>query len=320
MAGGHRIAVVVPAYRVERSLEMVLAGLPPEVTSVVVVDDGSPDGTAARAAELGALDPRVVLIRHERNRGVGAAMVTGFRKALELGAQVVVKVDGDGQMDPGHLPSLLAPLLAGAADYTKGNRFRDFPALRQMPLVRRLGNMALGFLAKAATGYWQTFDPTNGFVAIRSEVLLQLPLDEIDDGYYFEISMLGQLHLVRAVVKDVPMPARYREEVSSLLIHRVLLEFPGRLLRTFFRRLWLENFIHDFSMASVYLLTGPPLLASGLAYGLWKWVEFARRDVPAPAGTVVLPALAVILGFQLLLSAIALDLQSVPREPLTRAL
>ena len=285
-----------------------------------MVDDASPDRTAELVEQASRRDGRVLLIRHEKNRGVGGAMVTGFRKALELGAQIIVKMDGDGQMDARHLPSLLVPLVRGQADYTKGNRFRDFQSLRQMPLIRRLGNMGLGFLTKVATGYWNVFDPTNGYVAIRAEALAQLPLERVDNTYFFETSMLGNLYLLGAVVRELPMPAQYRDEVSSLLIHRVLLEFPLKLFAAFLRRLWLKNFIYDFTMVSVYLLTGLPLLLFGLIFGIVKWIHYASLNLPAPTGTVMLPTLAVILAIQILLSAIALDLQSVPKEPLSSPL
>ena len=285
-----------------------------------MVDDASPDRTAELVEQASRRDGRVLLIRHEKNRGVGGAMVTGFRKALELGAQIIVKMDGDGQMDARHLPSLLVPLVRGQADYTKGNRFRDFQSLRQMPLIRRLGNMGLGFLTKVATGYWNVFDPTNGYVAIRAEALAQLPLERVDNTYFFETSMLGNLYLLGAVVRELPMPAQYRDEVSSLLIHRVLLEFPLKLFAAFLRRLWLKNFIYDFTMVSVYLLTGLPLLAFGLLFGAVKWIEYARRNVPAPTGTVMLPTLSVLLGIQILLSAIEFDLGAVPKEPLSAPL
>lgn len=316
----YRIAAVIPAYRVERDIETVLCGLPPYIRHAIVVDDASPDRTCELVAALSQQDPRIVLLRHEHNQGVGGAMVTGFRKALELGAQVVVKIDGDGQMDMSRLPDLLAPLILGRADYTKGNRFRDFVALRRMPLIRRVGNMGLAFLTKAATGYWNLFDPTNGFLAIRAEVLAQLPLDHIAPTYFFETSMLANLYLLGAVVQDVSMPARYEGEISSLLIHRVLFEFPPRLFATLLRRIVLRNFIYDFSMVSVYLLTGLPLLLFGLIFGLVKWIHYASLDVPAPTGTVILPTLCVLLGIQLLLSAIESDLRSVPRQPMTDAL
>ncbi len=315
---GCRIAAVVPAYRVEREIEAVLRGLPRYIKHVIVVDDASPDGTAAVVAARVQHDRRLLLVRHQTNRGVGGAMITGFSKALELGAQVVVKVDGDGQMDTQNLPDLLQPLIEGQADYTKGNRFRDFAALRHMPLIRRIGNMGLGFMAKAATGYWNLFDPTNGFLAIRAETLSQLPFEQVDQGFYFEISMLSHLYLLGAVVQDIPMPARYKGEVSSLAVHRVLFEFPGKLLATFLRRAVLKNFIYDFSMVSIYLLTGLPLLLFGLAFGGYEWIRYSRLGVPAPTGTVMLPTLCVLLGIQLLISAIESDLRSVPRQPLTK--
>jgi hypothetical protein len=175
----------------------------------------------------------------------------------------------------------------------------------------------LGFLAKAATGYWNLFDPTNGFLALRSGTLAQLPLDQIDRSYYFEISMLANLYLLGAVVQDVPMPARYRDEVSNLAVERVLLEFPFKLLGTFLRRVTLKNFLYDFSMVSIYLLTGLPLLLFGLIYGGVKWAQYYRLGTPAPTGTVILPTLSVLLGIQLLLSAVESDLRSVPRQPLS---
>lgn len=312
-----QIAAIVPAYRVESQIESVLCDLPPYIKDVIVVDDASPDRTAEIAAARAACDPRVVLVRHEHNQGVGGAMVTGFRKALELGAQVVVKIDGDGQMDISRLPDLLTPLVLGKADYAKGNRFRDFAALRQMPLIRRIGNMGLAFLTKAATGYWNLFDPTNGFVAIRAETLAQLPLDKIDKTYFFETSMLANLYLLGAVVNDVPMPARYQGESSSLRIHRVLFEFPPKLLATLIRRALLKNFIYDFSMVTVYIVTGLPLLLFGVIFGAVKWIHYVQIDVPAPTGTVILPTLCVLLGIQFLLSAIESDLRSVPQQPLS---
>lgn len=314
------IAAVIPCYRVEREIPSVLQTIPSYIKHIIVVDDASPDSTSDLVTTSAKNDERIHLIRHPSNQGVGGAMVTGYRKALELGAQIVVKVDGDGQMDMAHLPALLQPLIEGKADYTKGNRFRDFKSLQKMPLIRRIGNMGLGFLSKAATGYWHMFDPTNGYNAIRSEALAQLPLHQIDRTYYFETSMLANLYLIGAVVKDVPMPARYQGEVSSLSIQRVLFEFPLKLLTTFVRRVVLKNFIYDFSMGSIYLLTGLPLLIFGLTFGIHKWIQYASRGIPAPTGTVMLPTLSVLLGIQLLLSAIEIDLRSVPTEPISHPL
>ena len=311
------IAAVIPCYRVEREISSVLTSLPSYLTHVIIVDDASPDGTLKLVTQFAERDRRILLIRHERNEGVGGAMITGFRKALELDAQVVVKIDGDGQMDTTYLPDLILPLLQGRADYSKGNRFRDFEALQAMPLIRRMGNMALAFLSKAATGYWNLFDPTNGFVAINGSVLAMLPLQSIDRSFFFETSMLAHLHLIGAVVKDVPMPARYQGERSNLSVRRTLLEFPWKLFKTFVRRLLLKNFIYDFSMTSIYLLAGVPLLLFGLIFGAVKWIHYATLNVPAPTGTVMLPTLCVLLGIQFLIAAIEIDLRSVPKEPLS---
>lgn len=244
-------------------------------------------------------------------------MISGLGLALELGAEFVVKVDGDGQMPPSEIPRLLDPLVSRQADLAKGNRFRDFRSLRKMPLVRRMGNAVLSLLAKAATGYWNCFDPTNGYIAITGEALRRLPLEELDRGYFFELSLLAQVYLAGGVIHDVPMPARYAGEISSLSIGRVLIGFPPKLVGLFARRILLKHFVHEFSMAAVFLLGGIPMLAFGVIFGATKWIQYAQQGIPAPTGTVILATLPVILGFQLLLSAISVDMQSVPTEPLT---
>ena len=312
------VAAVIPAYNVAEELGGVLRSLPPLFTTIVIVDDGSTDQTGAIAERYAELDHRIVVVRHEVNRGVGGAEITGFRTAVDAGADVLVKIDGDGLMPVWLVPELVEPLITGQADYVKGNRFRDFRAIRAMPLVRRFGNVGLSFLSKAATGYWQCFDPTNGFLAIRSDVLGQLPLQKIDPTYFFETSMLSHLYLIGAVVKEVPMPARYAGETSSLSIGRVLRQFPARLLWSLIRRIVLKNFVYDFNLESLQLVTGLPLLVAGLVFGAWKWIWYASHGLAAPTGTVVLAALMIMLGVQLLLSAAHLDLEAVPKEPINR--
>jgi glycosyltransferase involved in cell wall biosynthesis len=316
----YRIATIIPAYRVEQNIENVLAALPSYIKHVIVVDDASPDSTADRVALIAKKDIRVTLIRHPQNQGVGGAMISGFRKAMELGAQIAVKLDGDGQMDAAHIPALVTPLINGKADYVKGNRFRDFVSLQKMPWIRRVGNLGLSFLTKAATGYWTIFDPTNGFFAVRTEILEQLPLEKIDRRYFFETSMLANLYLINAFVMDVPIPARYGNETSSLSIRRSLIEFPAKLFRTFLRRILLKYYIYDFSITSLYIITGIPLLLFGLVFGTIKWIQYASQNIPAPTGTVMLPTLSVILGIQILLSAVEIDMKSAPRQPLSNPL
>ncbi|GAB1469906.1 hypothetical protein MASR2M66_07830 [Chloroflexota bacterium] len=315
-----KIAVVIPAYRAEREIQTVLAGVPEFIRHIIVVDDASPDASADLVSAAARQDERILLLRHEKNQGVGGAMVTGFKKALELGVEIVVKLDSDGQMNPRYIPDLVTPLITGEADYAKGNRFRDFESLQQMPFIRRVGNLGLSFLTKAATGYWNVFDPTNGYFAIRADVLAQLPLEKIDKGYYFETSMLSRLYLLDAHVQDVTIPALYRGEISNLSIRRVLFEFPYKLTRTLIKRIIVKYFIFDFSMMSIYLLTGIPLLLFGLIFGIAKWIQYAELGIPAPTGTVILPTLSVILAIQILLSAIEIDLNTAPRKAISKAL
>ena len=314
-----RIAVVIPAYRVANQIARVVRGLPAWVGSVIVVVDASPDDTAARVKALIAEgESRVTLIEHERNRGVGGAMVTGFREALRQGAELVVKMDGDDQMDPRYLPDMLAPLIEGRADVTKGNRYSSFASLRQMPVVRLMGNAALTFLVKVATGYWTMFDPANGYVAMRRTVLELLDLDRLPPRYFFECGFLIELGMRRAVVQDVAIDAKYADEHSSLSVPRTALGFPPRLLAGFVRRIFWRYFVHDFSAVSVFLAFGLPAFAFGLYYGVDLYIDLNYRDLGyATAGQVMIAALPIAMGFQLLLQAVVLDIGGVPRTPLS---
>lgn len=311
MIEGQRVAVVVPCFRVEAHITWVLGRMPPFVDRVFVVDDASPDGTAA--AVRAVADPRVNLLTHASNQGVGGAMATGLRAALEAGTELIVKCDGDGQMDPEDIPALVRPLVEGRAEYAKGCRFHHGQGLGAMPWVRRAGNIGLTFLTKLASGYWHVLDPQNGFVAIRSDTLTRLPLDRLARGYFFENDMLIRLNAVEARVIDVPLPARYGSERSSLRTSSALLGFPPRLLRGFLRRVFLRYVFYDVSPVAVFGGLGFVLCLSGGLYGAFHWVRNALQGQLTPTGTVVLAAVPLILGFQLLLQAVVLDIQASPR-------
>jgi glycosyltransferase involved in cell wall biosynthesis len=309
------IFVVIPMYRVENQVQAVIASIPAWVEGIVAVDDASPDRSAEMA--LAAGDPRVVLVRHEINQGVGGAMLSGYARGVELGATVMVKMDGDGQMAADFLPDIVRPILQGRADYVKGNRFVLYDALMHMPPVRRLGNLGLSFHTKLASGYWNIFDPTNGYTAITAEVFQRLNPAQIHHRYFFESSMLIELNLQRAVVADVSLPARYLNETSSLSISKTLFEFPPLLFKGLTRRIWLEYFVMDFSLGSLYLVLGNLLMAWGVLFGGIKWIQSVQSGIPATTGTVMLAAMPVILGFQLLLSVVTYDMQNVPRVPVS---
>jgi len=315
-----RLAVVIPAFRAEAHIAKVLRGMPDCVAWIVVVDDCSPDNTGAIVAEAARHDPRIRLLRHEINTGIGGAMLTGYHEACRLGADIVVKMDSDGQMDSRCLPALIDPIVHGHADYTKGNRFVHTRHLRSMPLVRRVGNLGLSFLTKLASGYWNIFDPTNGYTAIHAAVIPLMNEEAIARRYFFESSMLLELSLLRAVVRDVYIPARYGTETSHLSVITTLREFPLALLRGFSRRLWLQHFVRDFSITSLYLVAGLVLLVTVAIFGATHWYSSARLGVATPTGTVMLAALPVVLGVQFLIQAVGMDIQGQPTQSLQRDL
>lgn len=308
------ITVVIPCYNVARHIETVISQLPVEVDWIVAVNDCSRDDTAKILLQLKETNKKLIVVNHETNQGVGGAMLTGFKKSLELNSDITIKMDGDNQMDSSYIPELIKPLIENKADYTKGNRFRDFKALKKMPVIRRIGNLGLSFCIKAASGYWNIFDPNNGFVAITREMLKTINTDKIHKRYFFESSMLIELYHADAVIQEIPMKAKYGDEISSLSITRTLLGFPPKLIKAFIRRIILKYFLFDFNIASVYMLFGIPFFIAGIIYGVVNFIKYASSHLPAPTGTVVIPTLLIILGFQLLLSAVSYDITNYPRK------
>jgi glycosyltransferase involved in cell wall biosynthesis len=304
------VAIVIPCYRVERHIAGVISSIPPQYKTIICVDDASPDKTASEIELLG--DSRVTLLRHEKNRGVGGAMKTGYAEALRCGARIAVKMDGDGQMSSDDLDHLVAPLLSGKAEYAKGNRFVDLKALREMPGKRLFGNAVLSFASKAACGYWNMLDVSNGYTAVSSDMLKRMDFDLLSERYFFETSVLIELNILRATVADVEMPARYGDEQSSLKVSRVATTFPPLLIHGLLRRFYWRYIIEDFGVVSICALTGFPLLLFGVLFGLWRWANTFSSGVPATPGTVFLAALPIILGVQLILASILLDVLSSP--------
>jgi dolichol-phosphate mannosyltransferase len=308
------ITVVIPCYNVAVHIDEVIKNIPSDITWIIAIDDCSTDETENRILQLQQENKRIVYIKHETNQGVGGAMVTGFKRSLELNSNITIKLDGDDQMDASYIPALIKPIIENKADFTKGNRFRDLNALRSMPVIRRIGNLGLSFLIKAASGYWNIYDPANGFIAINDETLKNLNFDKLHKRYYFETSLLIELYHSNTVVMDVPMKARYGNEVSGLSVTRVLFEFPPKLFIAFIKRIILKYFLFEFNIASLYILFGLPLFLLGTVYGLVNYVNYSSSQEAAPTGTVVIPTLLIILGFQLLLSAVNYDIGNYPKK------
>ena len=258
------IAVVIPSYRVTNHVKAVIEGIGPEVSSIYVIDDACPD-QSGQFVKRNVKDTRVVVITHEENQGVGGAVVTGYRAALEAGANIVVKVDGDGQMNPALISTLVRPILSGEADYSKGNRFDSLEDLFDMPRVRIFGNAVLSLWSKISTGYWRVNDPTNGFTAIESKALMAINLDKLRKSYFFESDLLFRLSIINAVVADIPMKAVYADERSHLRIRKVIFESPYRHTINFLKRIFYRYYLREWSIASIEL----PVGLGFTIFGVW---------------------------------------------------
>jgi len=240
-------------------------------------------------------------------------VMAGYKIAIADGMEIIVKVDGDGQMDPALIPDFIAPILSGNADYTKGNRFFDLENIRAMPAIRIFGNAILSLMTKMSSGYWDLFDPTNGFTAINTEVAQHLPFNKISQRYFFETDMLFRLNTLRAVVVDVPMDAKYGDEISNLKITKIAVEFFFKHVRNFLKRIFYNYYLRDLSLASIELPLGLLLLVAGIYFGLYHWFISAQEGIATTSGTVMLAALPILMGVQFILAFLGYDIASVPR-------
>jgi dolichol-phosphate mannosyltransferase len=314
-----KVAAIIPCYRVANHVVDVVAEALERLDHVFVVDDCCPENSGDLIASAFP-DERVTVLRHTENRGVGGATITGYRAAIRAGYDVLVKIDGDGQMDLGHLPALLQPVLSAEADYTKGNRFYRKRDLKCMPFTRLLGNSILSLLNKASSGYWNVMDPTNGFTALSLTAAREIEWPKVSEGYFFECDVLFRLNIARAVVQDVPIPSRYGEENSSLSIPMAVPTFLFRHVRNFAKRFFYSYIVRDFSVGTIHSIAGAILFTFGITFGAITWVQNASRGQDTSVGTVMVATLPIILGFQLLLAALSFDIASTPTRPLQRIL
>lgn len=310
------IAVVIPCFRAANTIECVVREIPAGVRFIICVDDASDDGTEATLKKLVDLDGRVEVIKHTVNMGVGGATVSGYIHAIQRGASIIVKLDSDGQMNPAFIPALVAPIRAREADYAKGNRFFDIDQVRAMPPVRLIGNAGLSFLTKLSSGYWSISDPTNGYTAIAANVADSLPLTKLNRRYFFESDMLFRLNCIGAVVVEQPMETRYGEERSHLSVARSLFSFPFLHARNLAKRIFYNYFLRNFDAASLSLIVGLILLAFGIAFGANAWATSISSGIPATAGTVMLSAMPLLIGIQLLLAFLQYDVARTPTLPI----
>lgn len=309
------IGVIIPTYKARGHVLKVIEQIGPEVSRIYVIDDFCPDNSGDFVAE-NCTDERVSIIRHSKNLGVGGAVITGYKTAIQDGVDILVKIDSDGQMDPSLLLNFVRPITNGEADYTKGNRFFDLEKVYLMPKARIFGNAVLSFMCKMSSGYWNIFDPTNGYTAISAHVARRLPYPKISCRYFFETDMLFRLNTLRAVVVDIPMDAKYGDEVSNLKIHKIFGEFLYKHTVNFFKRIFYNYYLRDMSIASLELPVGLALIGFGSFYGGYHWLDASQNGGMTPVGTVVLSALAILSGIQFLLGFIGYDISSVPVRPI----
>ena len=307
------IAVVIPCYKVSNHICSLIQKIGCEVDVIFVIDDCCPEKSGA-LVEKNCNDPRVRVIHHDVNQGVGGAVLTGYKAAMDAGAEVIVKIDGDGQMDPMLISAFIEPIKLGEADYTKGNRFFDLEQVRVMPKVRLIGKAVLSFMTKLSSGYWDLFDPTNGYTAIHADVLQHLSFGKISRRYFFETDMLFRLNTLRAVVVDIPMDAKYGDEVSNMSISKIVTEFLVKHLRNFIKRIFYNYYLRDMSLASIELPLGLFLFVGGSFFGIYHWVSSLNHGVTTPTGTVMLAVLPILMGLQFILAFLAYDIASVPRR------
>jgi dolichol-phosphate mannosyltransferase len=304
------ICCVIPTYKARATVCAVVRGALEYADFVVVVDDACPQrsGEAVEAEFKGSAS--VIVVRHDANRGVGGATKTGFGAALELGADIVVKIDADNQMDAAYIPHIAEVFAADPAlEFVKGNRFIDMNLLKAMPKRRLFGNSVLSLLLKLSSGYWNVIDPTNGYLAFRASKLRQLPWRDLSDRYFFEGHVLCMLGMKKSRIAEMEMPAIYGGEMSSLSITKVLIEFPPKLLKLCLKRVLFQYFVYDVNLGSLYLFFGLLLAAGGGLFGAYQWAESIITGVPRTTGTVMVAVITLLMGFQLLLNALMHDVQ-----------
>jgi len=315
-----KTAIIIPCYKVAGKIEDIISRIGPDISRIYCIDDACPAGSGDVLDRLAHKETRMTVLHHAVNGGVGASMVTGYRAALNDGMDILVKLDGDGQMPPELVPFLTEPICEGQADYVKGNRFFNITSLRTMPRSRMFGNIILSFMTKISTGYWHLFDPVNGFTALHSGVARELGLEKLSPRYFFESDMLFRLSIIRANIVEVPMESSYEDEVSNMSAFTSALTFPFLHLRNFLKRLGYSYFLRGFSLASLSLVVGIILLVFGLAVGITAWTHSYNSGIPATTGTVMLAALPFLLGVEMLFNFLNFDISNVPKTPIHKYL
>ena len=312
MKNNKKICVVIPCYKASNFIIKVINSIPDYVDLIIVIDDLCPEKCGKIVEKLN--NDKIIIIFNSKNEGVGGATIKGFEKSIEMKMDYTIKMDADGQMDSNYIYPLIMPLIEDKCDFSKGNRLYYPKELKKMPMIRLFGNSILSFFVKFASGYWDISDTTNGYIALKNEELKKIDLDSISKNYFFEINLLIESNIKNLVINEVKMPSIYNDEKSNLKIKRIIITFPFLLLKGLVKRIFFKYFIYDFNIASVYIISGMPLFFFGIVYGIINWMHNSKMNYLTPTGTIMISLLSIILGFQLLLQAISIDVMSTPKK------
>lgn len=303
-------AAVIPAYNEEKLIGKTVDTLPSFIDHIVVINDGSSDNTLDVIKKLAVKNKNITIINNEQNIGLGSSMVKGFKKALQLKTDLICVLAGDAQCDPSYLSKMAEELIINNLDYVKANRFVHLEELKAMPKMRKFGNIIITILTKFSTGYYSIFDSQNGYAVFTREVLQKISLDMIGKRYDYENTLLIALSIANARLRDYPVPAIYGEEVSTIKVLPTTLRALKVTFTGFWKRIYNKYILINFHPIALFLLSGIFLVIVGLVVGIFITIERALSGLSPSSGTVMLVVLPLIVGFQLLLTAITMDMNN----------
>ena len=289
-----KIVIVIPCYKVKDKILKVLSKIPKWIYKIICIDDLCPENSGKHITS-NINDDRIIVLLNKKNLGVGGATMEGFLEAKKHEADLIIKIDGDDQMDLKYLKDFIDPIVNNEADFTKGNRFTKFTDYEKMPLIRKIGNIFLSFFNRFASGYWNIFDTTNGYICLNAKLLNLLPLSKISKDYFFESDLLNWLYIIRANVKDIPIKSIYDNEKSNINIFKIIFKFPIMYIRNFFRRYFYEYCIRNTDYRFLSFVLGFLFTLSGITFSLLNWKTDVNA-IPSVPGTVGLAIIFIVLG------------------------
>lgn len=310
----YKIGVVIPCYKVDKSIIDVINKIPSFVSKIYVVDDFCPNFSGKIVHLNFKNDKRVKIIFNPLNMGVGGAVVKGYNAAISDNLDLVIKIDGDDQMDINIIELFINPIIFNFADYVKGNRFNEIDDFKKMPYKRIIGNIILSFFTKLSSGYWNILDPTNGYTSISVKILKKINLNKLNKRFFFESDILFRLYIIRAVVVDIPIKAIYKDEISNLKIHKIIIPFIYGNFKNLFKRIIYCYFIRDFSLATLQLFFGSILVLLGIFYSLFCWYISFKSNILTSNGQIMIGTVSFLTGIQMLLGFINYDIYNTPHH------